>query len=235
MSQRDAWRELPPGPQRLFFEKVNELWWEREAPSGRKIAEALQERKVRITQGTVNNLLNGPRMPFWDTVALVVVRYLGGDRQAFLALWRDAKQAQNAAAEYTQSETPSTFVFPDLSEAGSFFELRSLLRSSRSGSNHRSLLIDETGRQLSYQESLALVNGITDELPFAEDRLLARALFGLDPHTRDMTLTERRTWAGNELKRTTRTVRRREQSLVDQMAEILAARLAMPPAAGGAA
>lgn len=100
---REAWMELPEGPARRFFESLNELWWSRGAPSGRRIAKELCERNAKISQGTVQNLINGPRLSTWDNVARVV-RHLGGDRETFLQLWVDAARSEkNARAETTSA------------------------------------------------------------------------------------------------------------------------------------
>ncbi len=230
MSKRDAWEALPPSPQRLFFEKVNELWWERDAPSGRAIAAALSRRGAHISQGTANNLLNGPRIPRWDTVSLVVVRLLGGDRQAFLALWRDAKRAQDAG---DSTQTPpregssrSAFVLrsenmPGFTEAALVFELRSLLRGRP---DHQSLLLDADGERLSLREAQWLVANAINELP-SEWVSAARALFGLGgPHGSGprLPLVLRRRRAADVMMVSERTVRRREADIVSALAEILA-------------
>lgn len=231
MSKRDAWETLPPGPQRLFFEKVNELWWERDAPSGRAIAAALRRRNARISQGTVNNLLNGPRIPRWDTVGLVVVRLLGGDRQGFLALWRDAKKAQDVGdsiqARPQEGSSRSAVVLraenmPGFTEAGLVFELRSLLRGRP---DHQSLLLDSDGERLSFREAQQLVDDAIDELP-SEWKSPARALFGLQgPYSHVAPLVLRRERAAEVMSVSERTVRRREADIVAALAEILERRI----------
>lgn len=89
---RNAWMELPEGPAREFFAGMDNLWWSRGAPSGRRISAELKSLGVYVSQGTVQNLLNGPRLPRWETVA-AVVRHLAGDPAVFLALWRAAAQS----------------------------------------------------------------------------------------------------------------------------------------------
>ncbi|MER5417642.1 hypothetical protein [Streptomyces virginiae] len=83
--------DLPAGPTREFFAALNDLWWNRGTPSGRRISTDLKRRETYISQGTVQNMINGPRLPKWENVA-AVVRYLNGNHDSFLTAWRAAAQ-----------------------------------------------------------------------------------------------------------------------------------------------
>lgn len=99
---RNAWMDLPEGPTRRFFADLNDLWWSQGAPSGRRIAAALKDSKEAVSQGTVQNLLNGPKLPKWETAA-AVVRHLGGDHESFRSLWCVAAQSAALASRFTSA------------------------------------------------------------------------------------------------------------------------------------
>ncbi|MEG8184624.1 hypothetical protein GZH49_40000 [Nocardia terpenica] len=106
---RDAWKKLPPGPQRLFFETINALWESQGLPSGHTIARALSKnRTTAMSQGTVNNMLSGPRLSNWDNTS-ALIRHLEREPSDFLPLWLDAKRAtQEVAATTPEAPSPTT-------------------------------------------------------------------------------------------------------------------------------
>lgn len=205
---RDAWMELPEGPARRFFESLNELWWSRGAPSGRRIAKELCERNIKISQGTIQNLINGPRISTWDNVARVV-RHLGGDRETFLRLWVDAARSEKTAGAKTASTAaprePDAVGTPDLGRVdlqSLVEELRTLRRVGLLRSSEHSLItLKLASRMLASpgtQESIPPRVAITRLLRRAVDHLdgtsreAAAVLFGLSSETGDWPAADRR-------------------------------------------
>jgi alkylhydroperoxidase family enzyme len=179
--------ELPEGPVRRFFESLNELWWSRGAPSGRRIAKELCERNVKISQGTVQNLINGPRISIWDNVARVV-RHLGGDRETFLQLWVDAARYEKTARVKTASAArprePDVAGFSDLGMVdfqSLVQELKTLRRVGLLRSSEHPLVT------LKLASRMLASPGTEDALPprVAITRLLRRAVDHLDGTSRD--------------------------------------------------
>ncbi|MEV0676467.1 hypothetical protein AB0I60_08075 [Actinosynnema sp. NPDC050436] len=226
---RDAWKRLPPGPQRLFFEKLNELWESQGLPSGRAIAAALgKNRRTVMSQGTVNNMLNGPRISNWDN-ASALIRYLGREPRDFLPLWRDAKKAQHTATRPVESEEfPEQFSrVGDMTSAGVELELKSLMRS-RSYFNHQTLLIRKPSTKswtdddrLTMDEVLELVDRAIGTLADETRRWTARVLFGITKDLRVKSLAERREVVAKELNRSPRTIQRLQPTLIEEVGEAL--------------
>jgi hypothetical protein len=215
---RDVWRSLPPGPRRVFFEMIHDLWRRRGMPSGRAIAVGLRRAKapVQPTQGTVNNLLDGPRLPQWDNVA-AVIRYLGARPVDYLPLWRAAK----APPEDHRGRL-------DLTPVGSELELKSLIRS-RGYTSHSTLLIrapvagqgDDEWQWAEIEDVLKLVSAAIRCLDNKDHASIARCLFGIDAGWRDMTLSQRREEVAEILHRSPRTIQRMQAGLIAEVASAL--------------
>ncbi|MET9108360.1 hypothetical protein [Streptomyces zhihengii] len=214
--------ELPEGASRRFFESLNELWWSRGAPSGRRIAKELCERNIKISQGTIQNLINGPRISTWDNVARIV-RYLGGDRETYLRLWVDAVRSEKTASTAAPRE-PDAVGTPDLgnlvhqdsgkqdvaglSDLGRV-DLQSLVEELRTlrrvgllhSSEHSLIALKLASRMLASpgtEDSIPPRVAITRLLRRAVDHLegtsreAAAVLFGLSPGTADWSAADRR-------------------------------------------
>lgn len=222
---RDAWRSLPPGPQRTFFELVNDLWCRRGMPSGRAIADGIRRAgaPVRPTQGTVNNLLDGPRIPRWDNAA-EVIRYLGRPPSDYLAYYN---QARAAATEPPAGSQDGRHEFRiDMTGAASELELMSLLRS-RGYAGHETLLAgraDDGERQPAEIEYvLRFVDAAISRLHDRDREMVARCLFGIDAGWREMSLVKRREEVAGILHRSPRTIYRMQDALITDVAAAMTA------------
>ena len=196
---RNAWMSLPEGPARRFFASLNDLWWSRGAPSGRRISTELESHEVYVSQGTVQNLLNGPRLPRWET-ADAVVRHLAGDPELFLSLWRAAAQSPASAP---------TMAPPSARAAGpinQFQLVRELAALRRTGLSGRAALEHHSELELAVQaflpqherERLTTAAALRELLGTAAEQLdpveqrAARVTFGLDQQSAGWSAADRR-------------------------------------------
>jgi hypothetical protein len=217
---RDTWRNLPRGPQRTFFGLVNDLWRSQGMPSGRAIAKGISKRgaRVMISQGTVNNLLDGPRIPLWDNAA-EVIRYLGGHPQDYLPYYNQARRA--AAVPPPDPRDGGDMAGIDMTGAGSELELRSLLRS-RGYAGHETLLgqskDDGEWQPAGIEYVLKFVDAAISRLDDGDRKVVASCLFGIDAGWREMSLVERREQAAELLHRSPRTIYRMQDALITDVA-----------------
>jgi hypothetical protein len=198
-------------------------------PSGRAIADGLRRAKApfRPTQGTVNNLLDGPRIPQWENAA-AVIRYLGRRPDDYLPYWRAAKAASPAA----EAPPPDDQHVLDLTGAGSELELKSLIRS-RGYASHNTLLIrtplggrgDDEWQRVEMEYVLKFVDAAISRLRNDDHELVARCLFGIDAGWRDMSLSQRREEVADILHRSPRTIQRMQTTLITEVALAMTAML----------
>jgi hypothetical protein len=245
---RESWINLPAGPVRDFFGSINDLWAGAGEPSGRSIAAGLRAHHVVITQGTVNNLLNGPRLPLWDNAG-AVIRYLGGDVDEFLRLWVRARRSQRRTLGGPVSTAP-TFALPPpgrstepgLSAAAVSADLRTLRRVGIMGIGVRPFDgAPASGARGRWQPRLTALRAGMDLPPEdrghpahlvvarvieeavgeldLESRTVARIVFGLDPAHQHRRLLDRYSAAAEALGLSVRTIRRRADWITEEIAE----------------
>lgn len=216
---RNAWKELPPGPPRMFFSAINELWISQGAPSSRTIAKALEKTQDAVSHGTIDNLIDGPNLPRWSTVSVVIGNLGCSNPDAYLNLWRVA---------FKHAHRKKTFLSDiDWIPGGVDSELRSLLRS-RGYEDHKTLLIREPSKTpgaefdwFTIAEVLELVDQGIEELYNADRRFAARILFGIEPQWRESSLSERRQAVAKALDRAPRTIQRWQETLIDDVGAIV--------------
>lgn len=75
-----------------FANAVHELWREAGQPTMRQIAAATNG---SVPKTTVHAMLTGANLPTWETASAVVTA-LGGDPDAYLALWTAARPPARA-------------------------------------------------------------------------------------------------------------------------------------------
>lgn len=246
---RNSWMNLPEGPTRRFFASLNDLWWSKGAPPGRRISSELEASEVYVSQGTVQNLINGPRLPKWETAA-AVVHHLGGDHEAFLSLWRVAAQSTLLAARQEPSggsphsgsgnTLPPTMSPPDHSASAvdlldpSALEtelrelrLRGLTRSTVESLPGLALAVVKVLPQ-SKREGMTRATTARELLLRAARQLdpvqqrAATALFGLEGPERDLPASERRKRAAYAYGVTVERFRKsQERLIISHLAEII--------------
>jgi hypothetical protein len=89
-----------PGPVSDLFERLHDIHLAAGQPSVREIATGIG--RGVISSSTIHNMFRGPRVPKWGFLELVV-EALHGDTEEFLALWRAARLAEDAAGTVEDS------------------------------------------------------------------------------------------------------------------------------------
>ncbi|MFD0854293.1 hypothetical protein ACFQ07_18790, partial [Actinomadura adrarensis] len=96
-------KDVPPGPIRDLFDRLNELHFRAGEPSVREIVEGIG--KGAISTSTVYNSLAGPKVPKWGFLELIVER-LNGSAEEFRELWQAARLAEKDNGNRTGTEKP---------------------------------------------------------------------------------------------------------------------------------
>jgi hypothetical protein len=223
----EAWRSLPPGPQRTFFQLLHDMWRSHGEPSSRAIAAGIRRSGARARPGhvTVHNMLTGSHLPRWEHAA-EVIRQLGRTPADYLSYYNQARDAATAAVSGPRGGQEEFEI--DMTEVGCRLELKSLLRSR--GYGHETLMYRGTGddgepQRAELEHVLKFVDAAISRLHDRDRQGVAEALFGIDWGWREMSLVERRAELADILHRSPRTIYRMQGSLVDDVAAEMAAML----------